>query len=264
MVAALVSVRIAVPKPEEPPFWPDIEDSGLDTVAIDIDFAEMSEGSESHADTKRSFAHLAGRKLSFDELFYKGDGAPNYYAWTIYETKRREAQGKKGEEYKMYMDGRDNLGRPQWAIGYGNHIKYLSKEWQRTIKRQGNKVNEKQARAIMVETFNGLVEQVKRDYPMLHRNQHLAIASLSFNWGYGNFKKSKISRYARDGYLTAMERNYWIKKTQSQTDNHRTSRSFEASLFMAHASEGDQLVALSFAKSAWKALQKRGDFKRYE
>lgn len=256
--ASVAFVRLTVPSPPEKPFWPEVNDEGVDTINIDVDYAEMSEGDEYHADTKRSFAHLAGRKLTFNELFYKSDGTPNYYAWTIYECKRREAQGKKGKEYHRYLDG------GEWAIGYGNHIRYLSDDWKATIKRQKNKINEQQARAIMVETFNGLVDQVKRDYPKLKRNQQLAIASLSFNWGYGNFKRSRISKMAKDGVLTKDEKMYWMTRTQSQTSNHRTSRAFEASLFMAEASKSDREYALNVAKNSWQSLQKRGDFERYE
>jgi GH24 family phage-related lysozyme (muramidase) len=255
--ASLVFVRWTVPIPPEKPFWPEVDEE-CDTTNIDVAYAEVSEGDEVHADTKRSFAKLSGRKLDYHELFYKDDGSPNYYAWTIYECKRREAQGKKGKEYHRYLDG------GEWAIGYGNHIRYLSDEWKATIKRQKNKINEQQARAIMVETFNALVEQVKADYPKLKRNQHLAIASLSFNWGYGNFKRSRISIMARDGVLSKDEKMYWMTRTQSQTPNHRTSRAFEASLFMADVNKADRQYALSVAKSSWQSLQKRGDFSRYD
>ena len=264
LAAALVVVRVSVPKPAEKPFWPDPEDYGFDTISVNADYAELSEGDETRADTRKTVAKLISGKIPYNDLFYKANGEPNYYAWTIYDCKRREAQGKKGQEYARYIDGYDKLGRPQWAIGYGNHIKYMSKSWQRTIKAQGNKINESQARAIMVETFNSLVEQVKRDYPLLHRNQQLAIASISFNWGYGKFKRSKVSKYIKDGVLTSSERDYWINKTQSQTPNHRTSRAFEAALFMAHANDTQKNTALNMAKSAWRQLQKRGDFTRYD
>lgn len=255
--ALLLFVRLTVPKPAEEPFWPDPENSVMDTNHVNANYAELSEGDESHAEVKRSVAKLTGR-VSFDELFYKSDGSPNYFAWTIYECKRREAQGKAGKEYARYKDG------GEWAIGYGNHIKYLSSSWQKIIKAQGNKINESQARAIMVETFNGLVGQVKKDYPLLHRNQQLAIASISFNWGYGNFKRSKISKMIKDGILTAAEKKYWINNTQSQTPNHRTSRTFEASMFMAHSKDSEKKIALNLAKEAWSHLQKRGDFTRYD
>ena len=77
-------------------------------------------------------------------------------------------------------------------------------------------ITEDQARAIMVDVLNGLVEQVKADLPNLTRNQELAIASISFNWGYGNVKRSGLWKRIKDGSrrLIAPEINSNLQRKQ--------------------------------------------------
>jgi len=255
-IFAWMLIRFMAPAPPVEQFWPEsdecVESIGVDGV-VEVDYAGLS---APEAAAKGIKVHNTHKEVS-GNAFFTHDKKPNYYAWTVYECKRREAQGHPGKEYRRYKDG------GTWAIGYGCHIKYLNKDWQNKISSQGNVITEEQARAIMVDVLNGLVEQVKADLPNLTRNQQLAIASISFNWGYGNVKRSGLWKRIKDGELTDRERIYWIRKTQSQTENHRRSRAFEASLFMAHKSNKWLQTALSDARLAHADLQKRGDFKRY-
>lgn len=184
-------------------------------------------------------------------LWYNDDGTVNYFRCIILETKRREALGKRGAELRRYKDG------SEWAIGYGNHVRYLSEYWKRTCKRQGWKVTEAQARAMMYGTFHTLCEQVKRDLPNTNRRQQLAVASLAFNWGYGNVKRSALWRHLKAGRTGDTVTAAWMR-TQVASNNHRTSRIMEAAMW-----SGIDEVVLRGGKSALEALRKRGDFKHY-
>lgn len=184
-------------------------------------------------------------------LWHNKDGSVNYFRCIILETKRREALGKPGRELKRYKDGKE------WAIGYGNHIRYLSEYWKRTCKRQGWKVTEAQARQMMYATFHDLCEQIKRDLPNTNRRQQLAVASLAFNWGYGNVKRSALWRHLKAGRKGNTVTAAWMR-TQVATENHRKSRRIEAATW-----NGDDAVVLKAGKEALEALRKRGDFKHY-
>lgn len=184
-------------------------------------------------------------------LWHNDDGSVNYFRCIIIETKRREAMGRPGAELKRYKDGKE------WAIGYGNHVRYLSDYWKRTCKQQGWKVTEAQARAMMYGTFHDLREQVKRDLPNTNRRQQLAVASLAFNWGYGNLKRSALWRHLKAGRAGRGVTSAWLR-TQVATNNHRTSRIMEAAMW-----NGIDEVVLRGGKSALEALRKRGDFKHY-
>lgn len=184
-------------------------------------------------------------------LWHNDDGSVNYFRCIILETKRREALGRPGAELRRYKDG------SQWAIGYGNHVRYLSRDWQRTCKRQGWKVTEAQARAMMYETFHNLTEQIKRDLPNTNRRQQLAVASLAFNWGYGNVKRSALWRHLKAGRTGETVTAAWMR-TQVATSNHRTSRIMEAAMW-----NGVDEVVLRGGKAALNALHRRGDLKHY-
>ncbi|MGI9158410.1 MAG: glycoside hydrolase family protein, partial [Saprospiraceae bacterium] len=185
------------------------------------------------------------------DMWRLDDGSVDYFRCIIIETKRREAMGRPGAELRRYKDGRE------WAIGYGNHIRYLSEYWKRTCKRQGWKVTEAQARAMMYETFHGLCEQVKRDLPNTNRRQQLAVASLAFNWGYGNVKRSGLWRHLKAGRTDNAVSGAWMR-TQNATENHRKSRRMEIALWC-----GNGKAVVSLAEMALSDLRKRGDFKHY-
>jgi GH24 family phage-related lysozyme (muramidase) len=176
----------------------------------------------------------------------------NVFRIVICETKRREAMGHPGKELERYKDG------DTWAIGYGNHIKYLSPAWKKIVKKQGYKVTEAQAREMMYETFHNLDQQIKRDLPGLNHKQQWAIKSLAFNWGYGNIKRSKLWKHLKNrdkGFRVTMA---WMR-TQVATENHKQSRRLELALW-----HGEDATALNIGKKAYQHLQKRGDFEHYE
>lgn len=180
------------------------------------------------------------------------DGKPNYFRCVILETKRREALGRRGEELERYKDG------DTWAIGYGCHIKYLSPYWKKTIKRQGWKVTELQARTIMYEVMHDLEQQVKRDLPNANRRQRLAVISLAYNWGYGNVKRSGLWKHLEAGSTGNKIAKAWMR-TQAQTENHRKSRRMEIALW-----NGADKIVLQTGKAAYSALKQRGDFEHYQ
>jgi len=179
------------------------------------------------------------------------DGKPNYFRCVILETKRREALGRRGEELERYKDG------STWAIGYGCHIKYLSPYWQKTLKKQGYKVTETQARTIMYEVMHDLEQQVKRDLPNANRRQRLAVISLAYNWGYGNVKGSGLWPLLKKGASGEKVAKAWLR-TQNATENHRKSRRMEIALW-----NGADNIVLQTGKSAYYSLKQRGDFKHY-
>lgn len=175
----------------------------------------------------------------------------NLFKYVILETKRREAMGRRGKELTSYMDGDSP------AIGYGNRIKYLSPEWQRTVEEQGYKVTEDQARQMMYETFEALEKTVKQELPNLNRHERWAVQSLAFNWGIGNLKKSDLWKFLKDADKSSVARGVWMR-CHAGTPNHKTSRKFEWALYT-----GDFDTAKKYADSAYESLLKRGDFKHY-
>lgn len=179
-------------------------------------------------------------------------GDLNVFRIVICETKRREAMGHPGRELQRYKDG------DTWAIGYGNHIKYLSAGWKNTIKKQGYKVTESQAREMMYQTFHTLGEQIKKDLPGLNHRQQWAVKSLAFNWGYGNVKRSKLWPHLKKRNQGLSVTTAWMR-TQVATENHKQSRRLELALW-----HGEDATALTIGKKAYQHLQKRGDFEHYE
>jgi len=179
-------------------------------------------------------------------------GDLNVFRIVICETKRREAMGHPGKELRRYKDG------STWAIGYGNHIKYLSPAWKKIVKKQGYKVSEAQAREMMYETFHNLGEQIKKDLPGLNHRQQWAVKSLAFNWGYGNIKRSKLWPHLKKGKQGFAVTKAWMR-TQVATENHKQSRRLELALW-----HGEDATALNIGKKAYQHLQKRGDFEHYE
>jgi len=179
-------------------------------------------------------------------------GDLNVFRIVICETKRREAMGHPGKELRRYKDG------STWAIGYGNHIKYLSPAWKNIVKKQGYKVSEAQAREMMYETFHNLGEQIKKDLPGLNHRQQWAVKSLAFNWGYGNIKRSKLWPHLKKGKQGFAVTKAWMG-TQVATENHKQSRRLELALW-----HGEDATALNIGKKAYQQLQKRGDFEHYE
>jgi len=180
------------------------------------------------------------------------DGKPNYFRCVILETKRREALGRRGAELERYKDGNT------WAIGYGCHIVYLSPYWKSKIKKQGYKITEIQARAIMYEVMHLLEQQVKRDLPNANRRQRLAVISLAYNWGYGNVKRSGLWKHLKAGSTGNKIAKAWMR-TQVATENHRKSRRMEIALW-----NGSDKIVLQTGKAAYQALKQRGDFKHYQ
>ena len=179
-------------------------------------------------------------------------GDLNVFKIVICETKRREAMGHPGRELQRYKDG------DTWAIGYGNHIKYLSAGWKNTIKKQKYKITEAQAREMMYQTFHNLDQQIKRDLPHLNHRQRWAVKSLAFNWGYGNIKRSGLWKHLRNRNEGLAVTAAWMQ-TQVATENHKQSRRLELALW-----HGEDATALTIGKKAYQHLQKRGDFQHYE
>jgi GH24 family phage-related lysozyme (muramidase) len=186
-----------------------------------------------------------------NDTWHTESGAVNYFRIVMLETKRREAMGRPGRELQRYID----CGN--WAIGYGNHIRYLSDGWKRTIKRQGWKVTEAQARALMYETYDALDKQIKADLPNLSARQRWAVKSLAFNWGYGNVKRSGLWRHLKAGAKGKNVAAAWMR-TQVSTENHKKSRRMEVALW-----NGDDAAVLKVGKNAYNALVARGDFEHY-
>lgn len=236
-----------------------LEQEKADLMATILD-RTASEGSKKTAkkQIKRIEDKVSAVKADMRNHFLLPDGKPDYYKIVVTETKRREALGKKGKELEIYLDGGIK------TIGYGNHIKYLSKDQQRLIKQQGNKINEAQAREFMNTIFDEIDRAIKADQAKgnLPKNltaaQKWAIKSLSFNWGYGNVRKSKLWPHLKAGRKGQQVRTIWITKTQCQTDNHRKSRLMEAALW-----NGDSKTAIKFAQQAYEHLYNRGDFNHY-
>ncbi len=199
----------------------------------------------------REVAQASVAPVKSTDAWHTESGAVNYFRIVMLETKRREALGRAGRELERYRDGRE------WAIGYGNHIKYLPATWKRTIRRQGWKVTEQQARALMYETYDALDKQIKADLPNLSARQRWAVKSLAFNWGYGNVKRSGLWRHLKSGATGKKVAAAWMR-TQVATKNHRTSRLMEVALW-----HGDDAAVLRVGKNAYNALVKRGDFEHY-
>ncbi len=185
------------------------------------------------------------------DTWYRADGQPDFFRIVITETKRREGMGKRNRELEMYSDGGYD------AIGYGNHVRYLSPEWQSVVRQQGNKVSEAQAREMMYETFDKKDAYIGNDLPKLNEAQRWAVKSLAFNWGYGNVKKSGLWKHLKAGATGPSVEKAWMR-TQVKTSNHRKSRALELDLY--HGRYDD---AITKAKQAYKDLEKRGDFKKY-
>ena len=176
----------------------------------------------------------------------------NLFKYVMCETKRREAMGRRGRELTSYMDGDSP------AIGYGNRIKYLSKEWQRIVEEQNYRVTEDQARRMMYETFESLEKTIKSELPHLQRHEIWAVQSLAFNWGMGNLKRSVLWQHLKDNNKTQAAKGAWMQ-CHAATKNHKISRQFEGALW-----KGDFDTAKKYADDAYKALKNRGDFKHYK
>ena len=228
------------PEPMQPEIYAVPEYEGL----LDTDPAEVA--APVMQVTQASVAPAKGT-----DAWHTESGAVNYFRIVMLETKRREAMGRAGRELERYRDGRE------WAIGYGNHIRYLPDGWKRTIKRQGWKVTEAQARALMYETYDALDKQIKADLPNLNTRQRWAVKSLAFNWGYGRVKRSGLWRHLKDGAKGKKVAAAWMR-TQVATKNHRTSRRMEVALW-----NGDDASVLKVGENAYNALVARGDFEHY-
>jgi GH24 family phage-related lysozyme (muramidase) len=110
----------------------------------------------------------------------------DFFKIVMTETKRREAMGAKGKELEIYLDGDHR------TIGYGCHISNLSSEWKTLIKNQGNRITEKQARKLMYDHYEQIHQAIAKDVPGLNTAQMWAVKSLTYNYGWGNVKKSKL------------------------------------------------------------------------
>ncbi len=183
--------------------------------------------------------------------WHRADGQPNYFRIVMLETKRREAMGHPGRELVRYKDGRE------WAVGYGNHIKYLSAEWQRVIKKQGWKVTEGQARKLLYNTFESLDKEIKRELPNLTESQLWAVKSLAFNWGWGNVRRSGLYGHLKAGRTGPKVTAAWMR-CHSRTENHRISRRMEVALW-----HGQTPKIVEAGKNAYSSIARRGDFKHY-
>ena len=249
----------ALPDPGEPEFYPESdplfemfkeEPQTLEEVQPQTTDEPIRKPAEkryvNHTDNLRAPVAKSG-----GDAWYI-DGVLNYFRCVVLETKRREALGRRGKELDRYKDG------DTWAIGYGCHIKYLSRYWKKTIKRQGWKVTELQARTIMYEVMHDLEQQVKRDLPNANRRQRLAVISLAYNWGYGNVKRCGLWRHLKAGSTGNKIAKAWMR-TQAQTENHRKSRRMEIALW-----NGADKIVLQTGKTAYQALKQRGDFNYYK
>ena len=180
------------------------------------------------------------------------DDSYDIFKMIMTETKRRECLGKRGSELKVYSDG----GSP--TIGYGCHISNLSKEWKKTIKRQHNKITEQQARELMYNHFELLDVVIKKELPNLSKSESWAVKSLTYNYGWGNVKKSKLFNLIKSGDKSEKIKREWLR-TWANTDNHKISRNLEISLWL-----GDYETANEIFNNSYRELEKRGDFKYYK
>jgi GH24 family phage-related lysozyme (muramidase) len=226
--AALVGAFAFLQEPETPP-----------TIIDDV------------ANVETMVAEVTGSPVKQDAKTIENQHGYDFFKIVMLETKRREAMGRKGKELRPYMDGKTK------AIGYGCHMKYLPESWKKTIEQQGEKITEEQARQIMYEVFDNLKNEISRDLPHLNRAQLWAIQSLSYNWGYGNVKRSKLYQHLKSGDTSKATAKVWMS-CHAGTENHRISRRLEVFLFT-----GKYKDAQHIADKAGRALQKRGDFKHY-
>lgn len=194
------------------------------------------------------FSGIGAKRTS---AWVKEDGKPDLFRIVMTETKRREAMGRPGKELARYKDGKE------WAIGYGNHIKYLDEHWTAIVKRQNYKLTETQARELMYLTFHRLDAEIKRDLPRLNEGQRWAVKSLAFNWGYGNIKRSKLYPLLKKGTTGPQVERAWMR-CHAGTENHRQTRRMEVAMW-----NGDYKAATQTAKEAFNAIERRGDFKHY-
>jgi GH24 family phage-related lysozyme (muramidase) len=232
-----------------PPYEPDPNAEMQPEGMVRVPTAEA--GSNIVGDIREAVRRISGAQQQANQ-WKTESGDLNVFRIVICETKRREAMGHPGRELERYKDG------DTWAIGYGNHIKYLSPAWKKIVKKQGYKVSEVQAREMMYETFHNLGEQIKKDLPGLNHRQQWAIKSLAFNWGYGNVKRSKLWKHLKARNEGLAVTAAWMR-TQVATENHKQSRRLELALW-----HGEDATALTIGKAAYKQLQNRGDFEHYE
>lgn len=232
-----------------PPYQPDPNAEVQPEGNVRVPTAEANSGMGNGI--REAVRRISGAQQQASE-WRTESGDINVFKIVICETKRREALGRPGRELERYKDG------DTWAIGYGNHIKYLSTGWKNTIKKQGYKVTESQAREMMYQTFHTLGEQIKKDLPGLNHRQQWAVKSLAFNWGYGNVKRSKLWPHLKKRNQGLSVTTAWMR-TQVATENHKQSRRLELALW-----HGEDATALTIGKKAYQHLQKRGDFQHYE
>lgn len=75
-----------------------------------------------------------------------------------------------------------------WTYGYGSTTKLDG-----TKVKQGDTITEPEAQRLMAVYLNKEVNQyLDKDFPDLQPNQREALQSLIYNWGYPNFRKSKL------------------------------------------------------------------------
>jgi len=188
-----------------------------------------------------------------DDEWYRADGKPNLFKIVITETKRREGMGKRGSLLKAYMDGDSK------AIGYGNHIKNLPDKWKKIVEKQNDEITEQQAREMLYDTFAELDKNSKVYFPKMGESQRWAVKSLAFNWGWGNMRNSGLwDALMRGETDPKVIEKLWLK-TQVWTSNHVKSRKMEIALYL-----DNHKTAIEMAKSAYKELERRGDFKHYK
>ena len=176
----------------------------------------------------------------------------DFFKIVMTETKRREAMGQRGRELQIYYDGDHK------TIGYGCHISNLSDEWKTLIKKQGNMVSEKQARELMYNHYEQIHRAIAKDVPGLNTAQMWAVKSLTYNYGWGNVKKSKLFKLIKNKDTSNAIEREWLK-TWAKTDNHKVSRKMEIALWMGNYDDAKKI-----SSQAYNELKKRGDFKHYK
>lgn len=83
------------------------------------------------------------------------------------------------------------------TIGYGHAVAHLPKEFHKIFY-----ISKKQAEDVLIDDVNKVFKQLKKVYPestRLQRHRQEALVSLIFNWGIGNFAKSKLLKNLKIG-----------------------------------------------------------------
>jgi GH24 family phage-related lysozyme (muramidase) len=175
--------------------------------------------------------------------------ASQYFAWTLWELKRRE-----GFRSKPYNDN------GCMAVGYGMHITQKAAE---TIKKKGG-VTEPVGHQQIHDWFLLYSTKIESELPktvLANANQVWAVKSLAYNIGFTNLKKTDLWTYIQRNDVSQKCIDAWLL-TGHQTVNHRQSRLFEAHLWRCHKFKESKTKAQSLATQSQQIISSK-DWKRW-